>query len=364
MWPGQQQPPGGEPNPQDAHQNPYQQQPTPGTPNPYQQQSTPTPTPTGYGEQQPGYGYPQQQPAPQAWGQQQPPTVPVQQWGGPPPPAGPQPPRGGSPFSTKTVAIVAAAAVAVAALGTGAFVLTRDDGTADVADGKPSASPSAPASPSASASAAASPGANPRGGADAKPVIPGWKVVINPKYGTAFDVPPEWNVLSSGMSIGFEDEAKNDGSAMVMMGAPAFLKEDWCKVDSNKDGKEESTSLAASGTKGGMGAKDTAEAARNEAGNWVFAGYAQKAPKGTTKVSDAKEYTTSSGLKGHMATATVSGLPKENKCSSDGKSIAFSFTTANGDLSSWILYGAAGVPGEVSQETYEKILSSVRLHTG
>lgn len=352
MWPGQQQPPGGEQNPQDAHQNPYQQQ--PGTPNPYQQQ------PPAYGEQQPGYGYPQQPPAPQQWGQQ-PPTVPVQQWGAQPP-AAPQPPRGGSPFATKTVAIVAASAVVVAAVVTGVVVMNRDKGTSDRADDKPTTSPSAPAS--SGSPAPASPGANPRGGGDVKPVIPGWKVVINPKYGTAFDVPPEWNVLSSGMSVGFSDDVKNDGTALVMMGGPAYLKEDWCKVDSNKDGKEESTSLAGTGTKGGQGAKDLAEAARNEAGNWVFAGYAQKAPKGTVKVSDPKDYTTLSGLRGSMATATVSGLPKENKCSSDGKSIAFSFLTPKGDLSSWVLYGAANVQGEVTQETYEKILSSVRLSTG
>ncbi|WP_327307881.1 hypothetical protein OG730_34350 [Streptomyces sp. NBC_01298] len=353
MWPGQQQPPGGEPNPQDAHQNPYQQQ--PGTPNPYQQQ----PPPAAYGEQQqPGYGYPQQPPAPQGWGQQ-PPTVPVPQWGGTPPPP---PPRGGSPFATRTVAIVAASAVVVAAAATGAFVLTRDDKGSDQADGKPSSSPSAPAS--SSAPAPASSGANPRGGGEVKPVIPGWKVVLNPKRGTAFDVPPDWDVQSSGLSIGFGDESKSDGSALVMMSAPAILKEEWCLVDADKDGKEDSTSLAAVGTKGGMGAKSTAEAAYNEAGNWAFAAYAQKAPKGTTKVVQAKEYTTSSGLKGHMATATVSGLPKENKCSSDGKSVAFSFTTANGDLSTWVLYGAAGVPGEVSKETYEKILSSIRLNAG
>ncbi|MER5487779.1 hypothetical protein ABT024_31820 [Streptomyces sp. NPDC002812] len=350
MWPGQQQPPGGEPNPADAHQNPYQQQ--PGTPNPYQQQ----PPTAAYGEQQqPGYGYPQQPPAPQGWGQQ-PPTVPVPQWGGTPPPP---PPRGGSPFSTRTVAIVAATAVVVAAAATGAFVLTRDDDTSNQADDKPSASASAPASSAAPAPAGSS--ANPRGGAEVKPVIPGWKVVLNPKYGTAFDVPPDWEVKSSGLSIGFDDHNSSSDKPLVMMGAPAILKEDWCKVDANKDGKEESTELASTGTKGGMGAKGTAEAAYNEAGNWAFAAYAQKAPKGTTKVTEAKEYTTSSGLKGHMATATVSGLPKENKCSTDGKSVAFSFLTTNGDLSTWVLYGAAGVPGEVSKETYEKILSSVRL---
>ncbi|MFC9296765.1 hypothetical protein ACFTWH_21905 [Streptomyces sp. NPDC057011] len=335
MWPGQQQQPGGDQNPQDAHQNPYQQQ--PGQPNPYQQQ--------------PGYGYPQQ-------GYQTPP--PVQPWGQPQQAPAPAAPSGGSPYSTKTVAIVAASAVVVAAAATGAFVLTRDDKKTEANDKPPAASSSAPAS-SAPAPAGSSP--NPRAGGDIKPVIPGWKVVINPKYDTAFDVPPEWNVLSATMAIGFEDEVKNDGSAVVMMSAPAYLKEDWCKVDSDKDGREETTSLAGTGTKGGQGAKDTAEAVRNEAGNWAFAGYAQKAPKGTTKVSDPKEYTTSSGLKGHMATASVTGLPKENKCASDGKSIAFSFKNAKGDFVSWVLYGAAGVPDEVSKETQEKILSSVRLTT-
>lgn len=344
MWPGQQQPPGGEQNPQDAQQNPYQQQPgQPGQPNPYQQ--------PGYGEQQPGYGYPQQ-------GYQTPP--PVQPWGQPQPAPHPPGGGGGSPYSTRTVAIVAAAAVVVTAAATGAFVLTRDDKT-NQADGKPAASSSAPPS-SAPAPAGTSP--NPRAGGDVKPVVPGWKVVLNPKYGTAFDVPPEWNVLGSGTSIGFEDEAKKDGGPVVMMSGPAYLKEDWCKVDSDKNGSEETTSLAGTGTKGGQGAKDTAEAVRNEAGTWAFAGYAQKAPKGTVKVSEPKEYTTASGLKGHMATASAPGIAKENKCSSDGKSIAFSFKTTNGDFSSWVLYSAAGVPDEVPQATLEKILSTVRLTSG
>ncbi|GHE74326.1 hypothetical protein CP980_28285 [Streptomyces vinaceus] len=340
MWPGQQQPPGGQQNPQDAHQNPYQQQGQPGQagqqPNPYQQQ--------------PGYGYPQAgyqlQPPTQPWGQpQQPQTAP--QRGG-----------GGSPYATKTVAIVAAAAVIVVAAATGAFVLTRDDKKNDEADGKPAASSSAPAT----AQAPASPGANPRAGGEVKPVVPGWKVVVNPKHGTAFDVPPEWDVSSSGVIAGFEDATKKDGSPIVSFSAPAFFKKDWCKVDSDKDGREETSELAGTGTKGGQGAKDTAEAVKNEAGNWVFAAFAQKAPKGTVKVSDPKEYTTTSGLKGHMATATAIGVPKENKCSSDGKSIAFSFKTSNGDFASWVLFAASGVQGEVPQETMDKILSSVRLN--
>ncbi|MEV4195251.1 hypothetical protein [Streptomyces toxytricini] len=339
MWPGQQ-PPGGQPSPQDAQQNPYQQPPGQ-QPNPYQQQ--------------PGYGYPQA--GYQAPGQ---PGQPAQPWTQPQQ-AVPAPPGGGGGggLSTKTVAIVAVSAVVVAAAATGAFVLTRDDGKGNEADGKPAASSSAPAP---APSEPAPTGENPRGGGDVQPVVPGWKVVVNPKYGTAFDVPPEWNVASPGVIASFTDDVKNDGKPIISFSAPAFLKEDWCKIDSDKDGREEKTELAGTGTKGGQGAKDTAEAVRNEAGNWAFAAFAQKAPKGTVKVSDPKEYTTSSGLKGHMATATALGVPKENKCSRDGKSIAFSFKTANGDFSSWILFSAVGVEGEVPQATMDKVLSSVRLH--
>ncbi|MFE1557046.1 hypothetical protein ACFW6V_18940 [Streptomyces sp. NPDC058734] len=345
MWPGQQQQPGGEQNPQDPRQNPYQQQ--PGQPNPYQQQPQP-----GFGEQQPGYGYPQA-------GYQTPP--PVQPWGNAPQQQPPPRPSGGSPFSTRTVAIVAASAVVVTAAATAAFVLTRDDEGANRADDKPAASSPAPVAPAAPVTPS---GANPRAGGEVKPVIPGWKVVINPKHGTAFDVPPEWNALGSGVIAGFEDEEKKDGSPLVTFSAPAYFKEDWCKVDSNKDGRDETTSLAGTGTKGGQGAKDTAGAAHSEAGTWVFAGYSQKLPKEMVKISESKEYTTLSGLKGHVATATVSGVPKENKCSSDGKSIAFSFKNSKGDFASWVLYGAAGVPGEVDQATQDKILSSVRLSGG
>ncbi|MBW5485686.1 hypothetical protein [Streptomyces bambusae] len=339
MWPGQQQP-GGEQNPQ----NPYQQ---PGQPNPYQQ--------APYGQQQPGYGYPQpgtpQQPPVQPWGQQ-PTTQPMAQASG-----------GGSSASTKTVAIVAASAVVVAAAVTAALVLGKDDEEPQ-ADNKPeiaaSASPSAPTS-----ATPAAPTDNPRAGGQLQPVIPGWKVVYNPKYGVAFDVPQEFAVQSSGLSIGYSDASKNDGSALIMMSAPAYLKEEWCKVDSDKNGKEDTFALGTTGVKGSQGSKDTAEAARDNAGSWLYAAYAQKQPKEKIKITQPAEYTTSSGLKGHFATATVNGLPKEHKCSTtDGKSVSFSFKNAKGDFANWVLFGPTGVSEEMKPDVYEKIMSSIRLSTG
>jgi hypothetical protein len=338
MWPGQQ-PPGGEQNPQD--QNPYQQ---PGyqQPNPYQQ---------------PGYqqtGYPQPGPYGQQPGQPQ--------WGAPSDPLGsPQVPggNGGGGNKTKITAIVAALAVVIAAGVTGYLVLGGNGDSDDKAGGDTSKSPKASASTSASASEA-----NPRGGDGEKATIDGWKVVVNPKWGTAFDVPPEWSVSSSGTFIGFEDDKKGDGSVLIGMSAPAFLKEKWCTSDANKDGRTEDTSLAAAGTKGQSGAKNTDDVARNDSAWWVFGGYTDQkdASKKLLKIGKPKAYTTATGIKGSVATTYSKGVAKKGKCDSDGKATTFAFKNSAGDFVSWTLYGAKGVSEEIPDATVQKILSTVRLH--
>lgn len=354
MWPGQQ-PPGGEQNPQDQNQNPYQQ---PGyqQPNPYQQ---PGHQQQGHQQQgqQPGYGYPQQG-GPGGYGQPNPyqqPTVP--QYAVPGPPGAPQP--GNDKKKTTVVAIVAATAVVVAAAVTGVVVLNKDGDDKDgknVADGTKS---SAPVKPSTSAS---SPEANPRGDdADAKPLIAGWKVVTNPKWGTQFDVPGDWEVSSPTTFSYFEDESKEDKPPLIGFSAPADLKSKWCVEDSDKDGTDENYSLAGTGTRGAQGATDADVNARNEAGTWAWAAYAQHMPKKTIKISKAKQYTTKSGLTGSLVTATAPHVTKKTKCSSDGKTYAFTFKNSSGAFSSWVLYAAAGVKDELPDATVQKILSTVRL---
>ena len=355
MWPGQQ-PPGGEQNPQDQNQNPYQQ---PGyqQPNPYQQpgyQQQPGQQPGQPG--QPGYGYPQQptQPAhPQANPYQQ--TAPQYAMPGPPQPGGPD---GGKKKQTTLVAIVAATAVVVAAGVAGFLVLGKDDDKKTDAGGDPKPTASAPGSQSASPSPSID---NPRDDAEQQPTIPGWKVVHNPKYGTLFDVPPGWEVAKPGVITYFEDEKKNDGSPVVTMSSPAHFKSNWCSFDTDKNGTPSTWGLSTAGTKGGQGAKDTAEAAFNEAGNWVWAGYAQHMPKGTIKITKAVPYTTKSGLSGSVSTATAPGIKKRNKCESDGKSLAFSFKNAKGDFSSFVIYAADGVKDELPDATVQQILTTVRL---
>lgn len=344
MWPGQQ-PPGGEQNPQ--NQNPQQ-------PNPYQQPGYQQPNPYQQpGYQQPGY----QQPNP--YGQQQWGTAPTQP-GRPQGPGGPGGGNGGGGNRTKVTAIVAASAVVIAAGVTGFLVLGGKNKN-DHADGDASKSPTASASTSPSASGGDD---NPRGGSEEKATVAGWKVVVNPKWGTAFDVPADWQVKTPGTFIGFEDEKKGDGSAVIGMSAPAFLKEKWCTSDDDKDGRTSDSALAGAGTKGQSGAKNTADVARNDSAWWVFGGYTDQkdTSKKLLKIGKPEAYTTASGVEGSVVTTYSAGVPKKGKCDSDGKATTFAFKNSAGDFVSWTLYGAKGVSEEVPDATVRKILSTVRLH--
>ncbi|WP_345050083.1 hypothetical protein [Streptomyces rameus] len=349
MWPDQQ-PPGGAQNPQgNPQQNPYQQPGHP-QPNPYQQPGYQQYPQAGYGQQPQDGPYAQQQPGP--YGQQP-------QWGQPTAPI-PEPPRGGG--RTKLVAIVAATAVVVTAAVTGFLVLggSKDDKADDGKDGQhTSPSPTATASSAAPTSSTTD---NPRADTTEKPTVAGWKVVVNPKYGTAFDVPADWEVEKPGVFTFFEDKVKGDGSAYIGFSGPSFLKPDYCTSEVN--GTKESQALAGSGTKGENGAKDTASIARGDSATFAFGGYTDQseAAKKYLRIGKAKSFTTASGLKGSVATSYVVGVPKKNKCDSDGKAVTFAFKNSKGSFVSWSLYGAKGVKDELPDATIDKILGSVRLH--
>ncbi|MEV5610004.1 hypothetical protein [Streptomyces sp. NPDC052225] len=349
MWPGQQ-PPGGEQNPQDPNNPNYPHNPsTPPTPNPYQQpgyQATPNPY------QQPGV---QQQPNPY---QQQP------GWQAPTTPLGPpQAPQGGGGGgnNTKIVAIVAAAAVVIAAGVTGFLVLGGDKD--DDAKGGGEKSPSAQQSASKDPSPSASGGDNPRGeGAAVKPVVAGWQPVVNTKFKTVFDVPPGWEVSASGadQSVGFEYKYKGESEQTTVTG-PAFLQSKWCTEDSDKDGRDEETSLAGVGTRGEDGAKTAAQAAESRVPTWIYGGYTEPDTK-SMKVGKAETFTNGQGIEGSLIKAHSEGNPNKGKCDSEGKAVVFAFQNEDKDFVSWDLWAAKGVKSELSDATIEKILNSVRYY--
>ncbi|QEU95914.1 hypothetical protein [Streptomyces kanamyceticus] len=345
MWPGQQ-PPGGEQNPRDQSQNPYQQ---PGyqQPNPYQQPGYQQP-----GYQQPGHQAPSpyQQPAPGDGGQ----GAGDGGQGGP-----------GDRGRSKVIPIVAAAAVLVAAGVTGFLVLggdkddedTKADSPAGSAAKKPDSTPGTDGGGSDGSDG--SDGDSERGTDNGlKPTVKGWRVVVNPKWGTAFDVPPEWDVQNPGSAIALEDH--KTGKPLMTMSAPAYLKPKWCVADDNKDGKTEDHELAAVGTKGANGAKNTDEVAVNQVSWWIYGVYTQPDKKSLGPEEKPVPYTTKSGIKGSISRAKSVNTPMKGKCATDGKAISFGFKNAAGEYVVWSLYGATGVKDEIPEETVMKILSTVR----
>ncbi|MEV0123853.1 hypothetical protein AB0I16_20365 [Streptomyces sp. NPDC050703] len=250
------------------------------------------------------------------------------------------------------LSIVAALAVVVAAGVTGFLVLGGDKDGEDRAADAPSKG-----APQASATAGDDDG---RGGDDGlKPTVKGWHVVVNPRWGTAFDVPPEWDVQNPDTALTYSDD--KTGEPLMTMSAPAYLKPKWCTADDDKDGRNEDHELAAVGTKGAKGAKSTDEIALVQAESWVYAAYTQPDKKSYT-VGKAEPFTTKSGIKGSIAWARSKGSPMTGKCATDGKAITFGFKNSEGTYVSWSLYGASGVEGEVSEDTVMKILSTVRTH--
>ncbi|MGW7077822.1 hypothetical protein [Streptomyces sp. NPDC054866] len=315
MWPGEQQP-GGGPNQQ---------------PNPYQQ--------PGYQQhQQPGY----QQPAP---------------WNAPTVPGGtPQAPQtggngGGGGNRTKVIAIVAAAAVVVAAGVTGFLLLGGDKDD--------SAKPDPTRSPSASPSPAGSEEADSRGvDGGPKPTVPGWKTVTNAERRIAFDVPPEWELKARDW-VDAVGEADDEDSILIGMVAPAALKQRWCASDPDRDGIKDYTPLAEAGSRGNRGAKSTEQIAAKDSATWVYGQYSQPDRK-NIRTSAVEPYTTRSGIKGSVATSSVSGVDDDDKCRTDGKATTFGFKDSEGKLVSWSFFGAKGVDEEVPEATVRKILSTVR----
>ncbi|GHJ39068.1 hypothetical protein [Streptomyces sp. TS71-3] len=338
MWPGDQ-PPGGEQNQQNQGQNPYQQ---PGyqQPNPYQQ--------PGYQQPNPYTQPPGQQPGQPHWSA---PTV----------PGGPSKPPRDDRKKTMITAVVAAAAVVIAAGVTGFLVLggKKDDKASPAPSASSSASPSGRAQPSPSDSDSS--GDDQRGTqAREKTTIPGWKTVINTRFGTVFDVPPEWEVEAPTLSVGFEWDEKGGKTDSTTVTAPAEFKSKWCTDDSDKDGTPEDTGLATAGARGENGAKNTDDAAETRVPWWIYGGYTHPDKK-TISYSKAKPYTTKSGLKGSLTTAHSTNTPQRGKCATDGKAITFAFKNGAGDIVSWDLFGVKGVKDELPEATVQKILSTVRL---
>ncbi|GGV55938.1 hypothetical protein GCM10010277_56660 [Streptomyces longisporoflavus] len=191
-----------------------------------------------------------------------------------------------------------------------------------------------------------------------KPTIAGWQTVVNAERGIAFDAPPQWELKSQDW-VDAVGEADDEDSILIAMMAPAVFKKQWCTSDPDRDGVKDHTPLAEAGSKGNRDAKSTEEIARENSATWVYGQYSQP-DRQNIKTSAVESYTTKSGIRGSVATSSVSGVAKDDKCDSDGKATTFGFKDSEGKFVSWSFFGAKGVSGEVPDATVKKMLSTVR----
>ncbi|MEU9235080.1 hypothetical protein [Streptomyces subrutilus] len=192
-----------------------------------------------------------------------------------------------------------------------------------------------------------------------KPLIAGWKTVVNPKHGTAFDVPPDWEVAAPTVFSGYSDR-KDPDKILIGHTAPAFYKSKWCSIDANGDGRTEDVKLASVGTKGAEGAKDTADVAERSAPTWVYAAHTQP-DKSLVTWDKPVEYRTKAGVRGTYVKARSAGAPQPNRCAGDGRAVVFGFKNSKGGFVAWDFHGRTGVPGAVGDDLIMRILSTVRL---
>ncbi|MGR4884725.1 hypothetical protein ACIPUC_35680 [Streptomyces sp. LARHCF249] len=192
-----------------------------------------------------------------------------------------------------------------------------------------------------------------------KPLVKGWKTVVNPKHGTAFDVPPDWEVAAPTVFSGYTDR-KNPDKVLIGHTAPAFYKSKWCSVDASGDGRTEDVRLASAGTKGAEGAKDTAEIGEKNAPTWVYAANTQP-DKSRVTWDKPVEYRTKAGVRGTYVKARSAGAAQPNRCAGDGQAVVFGFKNSKGGFVAWDFHGRTGVPGAVGDDLIMRILSTVRL---
>ncbi|MFJ4283040.1 hypothetical protein [Streptomyces massasporeus] len=246
------------------------------------------------------------------------------------------------------VAVIAATAVVTAATATGIVLLGSGE------DSRASPSPAKTSSPQASPN-------NPRDTDTETATVKGWKVVVNPSQGIAFDVPPQWALQSTDWVTYVSENDDPDDTPLIGMRAPAYLKEQWCTSDEDKDGTVEDTPLAVTGSRGNNGARSAEEIAGSDPKTWVYGQFTQP-DRTKVRPGSLEPFTTNSGIEGSLGTARSVGVKKSHKCSTDGKAWTFAFRNAQGDLVSWSFFGARAVSDEVPESTVRKIAGTVRLY--
>jgi hypothetical protein len=212
----------------------------------------------------------------------------------------------------------------------------------------------APARPTPTAPAGPTGSTPPGGGLPVviDPVIPGWNVVRSVNRAAAYDVPPDWNVLTETTIFGFGD-INNGGVAST--GASTF----------GDEACGPSTVLAAGVVRHDEGA-DLAASATTLADAWADQAYLDaNDAHPTLTTSDPEPLTMLTGQPAVMVkTTAVAASPSQNSCATTtGAAYAVAATGFEGELGPTVILVVVtdvDSPGSPSEETIREILCTLR----
>ncbi|MDI5968005.1 hypothetical protein POF50_001330, partial [Streptomyces sp. SL13] len=294
---------------------------------------------------------PQPQPQPQPWNA--PGQPPVQGYASPAAPPPPPPYSGGirpqDPVSAgrsgRRNAAIAISVAAVVLVVAGVSVAVFSGGGHRL----PWAGPAASHSPSTSASPTPDPAQTDtlHSGA-AKPVVPGWKTMVDGQRQVAFDVPPEWKLQTPSFAEYIQDP---DGAVKIGVNAVALLGGPTCGG---------SNGLAGAGTRNDSKAADSRSAAENAARTWASNGFGgAKHSKGKLKL-DSAPFSNAHGIKGTLATATETFSQSGGTCPKNGEVQAIAWRGYHHMMSEWVFWTGTGAPATPQQDVIKLIEGSIR----
>ncbi|MEV7642488.1 hypothetical protein AB0O32_21375 [Streptomyces rubiginosohelvolus] len=192
--------------------------------------------------------------------------------------------------------------------------------------------------------------------------MPGWKTVVNPQRGIAFDVPVDWAVKSSGWVTYVAENGDPEETPLVGFAAPAILKEKWCRSDDDGNGTQEDTPLAS----WAPGRARRPRHRRSGPGERPPVRLRQLRPAGEGEGRHRDREAVHHEVRPHRER----GDGHLDRCRQDRplrrrrQATAFAFENPAGETLSWTFVGVRGVDDEVPEPTVRKILGTVRLVDG
>jgi hypothetical protein len=269
--------------------------------------------------------------------------------GFPPPP--PPPPRSGGGW-VFFVLILAAAVVLVGGLVGVVIAYSSGNPSKPIASGSPTDWTSTSPQSSPSDSPTDSP-TDALTGAKVPARIAGWQGVASRNHGVAYDVPPNWQVQSPGVIVGFEDDK---GKPLVGMSGAAGIKNGQCTlVQTGGSGGE------GPDTRSSAKVSDLPGTAQYAARRWANAGYTPKKGRAPTVRLSKPVSVRLGGMKGYHVTANVTVNGSRGPCDPPQAVVhAVAFPSIQGDPVVFITYADRGVSGAASDQDIAKAISSLR----